>query len=134
MVAARLTFAAMVALLTTRAYPAERSAGFAVTVQVVSSMAVQSPSAATVAPRTALLRAGSAAAGEPPYVARVSPVASVGRTGGAGTLVGPAGEVARPCVAGSCEAGFSAASVAAGAAALVVTFLPDGAPTAIVER
>ena len=130
MVAARLTSALVVGLLATSAGGAERSGTFAVSVQVVRPLSVRTAGVAVAVP------AGIAPAGEPrSWTARIA--ASASAPGGLPVALISAGAgAARPCDdAGECRATWRTA--AAGAPtdhAVVLTLLPDGAPTAIVDR
>lgn len=136
------SIAAALALVALGAGPgAQRtgSAQFQVSVRVVATMRASAPATAELrlaAPSP--LRVNSATPtvtrrGEEAVVARVSPTMAL-RGGEAAALIGVAGGPASRCPDGSaCEVVLSRISRDADEP-LVLTFLPDGAPPALVER
>lgn len=101
-------------LLASPARAGDRSGSFRVAVRVVKPLVVRA-----AAPP---LRASGAPS------ARLSPPAT---SAGAAVLAGLAGEVHRPCAPASCDGAVPAPPPGA---TVILTVLPDGAPTALVER
>lgn len=110
MVTVRLTCIAAVGLLAGAASAAERSTAFGVTVQVATRMTFHTPAATSL--------------GSPQQPAW--PPVTAPKAGSAGVQL--AGEPRSPCQ----PAGCATALPAGAAAAVVVTVLPDGSPTAVV--
>jgi hypothetical protein len=105
------------------------SAQFQVSVRVVAPMRANAPAAVTLGPATAIRGASGDC-----WIVRLAPSASL-PGGGSGVLIGAPGQAMRPCGGEReprCQVTVEPASGAGTVVALV--FVPDGAPSAIVER
>ena len=135
MVSARLTWIAAVGLLASTASAAERSAAFGVTLRVVSTVSVRTPATASwirTAPAAEPLAAAVRPGAPSTWVARVAPLVRSPGVGASIPLAAAGAARSRPCQPTGCAVTFSTAEAGA-VPDVVITVLPDGTPTAIVD-
>jgi hypothetical protein len=142
-VASTLPVLALLAAVTATGGQPRGSAQFQVSVRVVAPMRARAPAVAelhrpasptgTAAGAPYVLPAGGQG-NQRSVVARLVPTVAL-RGGTAAALIGVSGQRSVRCADGGCELALShVATTAADAETVVVTFLPDGAPTGLIER